>query len=257
ERLREMGLAGSGLPREAEAQLEVGGHGLASALHLAMEPVAHRGLEARALLGPEGGEARRALPHERVQVYVRDLLEPPACVRGVAQGKLAAIALLAQEVLRHFVEEAATLEGIETAALLRLLRRLQPQDALEQVLEAATGEDGQAAGRDGPGRGDGIELARDLRRELGGDPVARREGDEAVVGRELARPAGARAQVRLFEEGGAGGDGQRGFAAARAHPPSVALGAVEREVERRVVERVLADDAGEVGRAQRAPLAGG
>jgi hypothetical protein len=170
-----MGLSGCGLAREAEAQLEVRGHGLASALHLAMEPVAHRGLEARALLGPEGGEARRALLHERVQVCVRDLLEAPARAGGVPEGQLTPIALLAQEVLRHSWKRLPRSRGSRRRRSSGSSAGSRPQHALEQVLEAATGEDGQAAGRDGPGRGDGIELARDLRRELGGDPVARRE----------------------------------------------------------------------------------
>src|SRR5437762_247432 len=136
-----MRLARRRLAREAEAQLEVGGHGLAPALHLAVEPVAHRGLEARALLRPEGGEARGILLHERIQLRVREPLQAPPALRRVAQGELAAIALRAQELLRDLVEDAASLEGIEAPPLLRLLRRLQAQHALQEVLEAAAGED--------------------------------------------------------------------------------------------------------------------
>ena len=74
--------------------------------------------------------------------------EPPCISRRVADRQLAAVAALAQEALRHLVEERAALQGVEAPALLRLERRLEAQHVLQQVLEAAAGEGGETAGRD-------------------------------------------------------------------------------------------------------------
>ena len=85
----------------------------------------------------------------------------------------------------------AALQRVQALALLGLQRRLQPQHVLQQVLEAAAGEGGEAAGGDRVGRGDGIEAR--------GDGVGQRV-DEPVVGGHAVRPARLRRQVRAEEE---------------------------------------------------------
>ena len=126
-----MGLARRGLARDPEGQLEVGGRGAMAVLDLAPQPVAHARLEARALLLPQRREARRVLRHQGLEPLLRDLVQAPAEGGRVAQGKLAPVAPLAQEALCCLVEQAAALQWVEPPALLRLLHRLQAQDAFQ------------------------------------------------------------------------------------------------------------------------------
>src|SRR4030095_1536792 len=82
-------------------------------------------------------------------------------------------------------------ERLRALALLGLERRLELQHVLEQVLEAAAREGREPAGRDRAWNAHRVEA----RLELGGQ---RRH--EAVVGRELRRPARLGRQARLLEE---------------------------------------------------------
>ena len=99
-----------------KAELEVGRDRALPAVQLALEPLAQVGLEAGALLLPQGGEPRRARPHQGVEVLVGQLVQAAAHLRTVAERELAAVAPLAQELLRHLVEDAAALERIEARA---------------------------------------------------------------------------------------------------------------------------------------------
>ena len=88
ERLLRWGSPGAPSRADAEADLEVGGDGVARGGGLALQPLQHRGVELRALPLPEDREPRRAARHQGVEPLVGQRQQPGARLRRVADGQL-------------------------------------------------------------------------------------------------------------------------------------------------------------------------
>ena len=128
--------------RAPQAVAEVWAHSyLTAPLHRLVEP---------ALLAlPQQREAGRAAGHEALERLLRHLGEARARPLRAPHRQLAAVPELAEVALGHPVEEVAALERVDPPALLGLGRRLEAQDVLQEVEEAAARVGGEAARRDG------------------------------------------------------------------------------------------------------------
>ena len=128
------------------------------------------------------------------------------------------------------MEEIAALEWFDAPPLLGLGRRREAQHVLQHVLEAAAGVGCEPARRDREARAQRVEPCRE---------PGLRVPDEAVVARELPRPARLARKQRALEELRARGNCRRRPVVA-SDPKAVALAPVDGVLERQQ-QRVVLD----------------